>query len=462
MYLTMKYSSDEEKEENLTSMLRCFSKTPCYWGIDKCKLQLHSNVIMDRQHLEYLHIKNPSEVDIKYDSQSNVSKIVVKNDAVGKITLCFFNNEPYKTDCQFFELINGGINVATTGIEGLKQRLKNAVTLLKDKYKISLTSLDAIIKEIELACTLALDTVPHLQTRRLLVESFANDKTVNFATHNSSNGNYSIVSSKKSKHKSAVLYDKNVKAIANKQINPNDERLRDFQVQRLEIKLTHRKIKEILKDNRLNELKDENVIEAIENESIIAYFNFIDRIKESINSTEKIITSSKKCYRRSQDYAIALTQHSNDIGVSSLKSTILDEEILVLAPFTSLGKHRADVKRRILEILQRKEKFTDEIDYYGVMVTWQFIQLFREMVHSIEGAKSQGLGCIKNPNSSLVHKIHLKTYSSDLRNKVFENIISNTKRKTLKDSNFITKLFLKKLLCEDNDRFVEKQYILDK
>lgn len=462
MCMTVKHFSDEEKEENLISMLRCFSKTPCYWGIDKCKLQLNGNVLLDKRHLEYLHQKNPSAIDIKYDSQCKISKIVITENTIGKITLCFFHNALYKTDCQFFELINGGINVATTGIEGLKERLKNAVIFLKDKYKISITSLDAIVKEIEIACTLALDNVPHLQTRRLLVESFADDEIVNFATHNSSNKKYSIISSNKSKHKNAVLYDKKVKSIVNKQINPNDERLKDFQVQRLEIKLTHRKIKEILKDNRLNELKDENFIEAIENESIIAYFNFIDRIKESINSTEKIITSFKKCYRRSQDYAIALTQHSNDIGVSALKSTILDEEILVLAPFTSMGKHRADVKRRILEILQRKEKFTDEIDYYGVMVTWQFIQLFREMVHSIEGAKSQGLGCIKNPSSSVVHKIHLKTYSSDLRNKVFENIISNTKRKTLKDSNFITKLFLKKLLCEDNDRFVEKQYILDK
>lgn len=453
MCMTVKHSSDKEKEENLMSMLKCFSKKPCYWGIDKCKLQLHSNVIMNRQHLEYLHIKNPSKIDIKYDSQCKISRIVITENTIGKITLCFFHNALYKTDCQFFELINGGINVATTGIEGLKERLKNAVIFLKDKYKISITSLDAIVKEIEVACTLALDNVPHLQTRRLLVESFANNQTVEFGTHKNSIEDYSILSSNKKKHRKTVWYDKNAKAIDKNEIDPQDKRLKDFHVHRLEIKLTHQKVKKILKNNRLNELTDEKIIEAIEYEKNEVYSNFISSIEKSVSEVETIIEKCSKVDKKVNSYYNELINHSNDRAQTLLKSLLLDEEIITLAPLIFLGKNRAKVKRKLIRNLQDNEIKTNEVHFHGRMITWETVQIFREMFFALDSAKKYGLGCIEDSKKSSVHKIHLEAYTLEFRNQVFNSTISSTRRNTLTDSDYIEKLFWNRLYLKDNHLF---------
>lgn len=451
-YFAMRYCSEEEKKENLTDILECFSKKHSYWGIDKCKLRLISSVKLNQEHLEKLVKNNPKMFTTNYDNHNKLKEIIIKDDQIGKVKLYFKTKEDEET-YQIFELIKGGINVLTVGAHGIKERLQFAIELLRYKYQIILTDSYAILQEIELACTMAFDKMPHLQTKKILVEAFGNGEAANLNTSKTFKKIYSKLSIKKSPNTSIVMYDKIIKAIDNRQINPNDDRLCDFNVLRLEIKISKKDLEKKLIFLNINNLYDERIIQFLEGEISLAYIQFIQHIEESIiqinNYLETIHNGLKNITYK--DYTNRLIQIANDCSQSLLKTPILDEELIIFLPLRFLNKHRSKIKKDIVQYLQDDESKTATPHFFGEMISWQTILLFRILFESIEFAKTSGLGCKKTTNAREVHKIHIKEYPIELRNNIFKEFILSTNRKTIDDPDRILGLFLNRLLFDKNE-----------
>lgn len=428
----------EEKIENENRILEAFSSMPCFAGIDKCKLSLQDFS------LECKEIKN-----LKYDSTCNLKTSIdgkllsldIKSEFFGKITISF-DASNFKTSYCYIELIHGGLNIETVGIEGIKSRLANAIDFIKNNYGIIITYSTALFLEIELAYTIAFDKTPNLQLRSFLHKCLSSGNPPNFGNEKSKKNNYDypILSCKISNEELTVTYDKIEKAKRKGQIRRNGSKLDNINVQRFELVLKKNKIKKFLGTNSLDLLDDAQLIEYLETKLHSTINVYIKLIEESSTKTKKVIQDVYNKYGP-KSYIKELLNQVNNHSLRFLSPLVLDEEIIALsniAPFKNKGR----TKRTIIDSLQNSEKKYSEKNETGLMITWHVRDIFKLFYESLEVAKEKGLGCHKDTTSTHTFKHGLKDYSLNYRNKILNKTIrSNTRNQKNKIRNHVLKEF---------------------
>lgn len=428
----------EVKIENENKILEAFSSMPCFAGIDKCKLSLQDFS------LECKEIKN-----LKYDSTCNLKTSIdgkllsldIKSEFFGKITISV-DESNFKTSYCYIELIHGGLNIETVGIEGIKSRLANAIDFIKNNYGILITYSTALFLEIELAYTIAFDKTPNLQLRSFLHKCLSSGNPPNFGNEKSKKNNYDypILSCKISNEELTVTYDKIEKAKRKGQIRRNGSKLDNINVQRFELVLKKNKIKKFLGTNSLDLLNDAQLIEYLETKLHSTINVYIKLIEESSTKTKKAIQDVYNKYGP-KSYIKELLNQVNNHSLRFLSPLVLDEEIIALsniAPFKNKGR----TKRTIIDSFQNSEKKYFEKNETGLMITWHVRDIFKLFYESLEVAKEKGLGCHKDTKSTHTFKHVLKDYSLDYRNKILNKTIrSNTRNQKNKIRNHVLKEF---------------------
>ena len=428
----------EVKIENEKKILEAFSSMPCFAGIDKCKLSLQDFS------LECKEIKN-----LKYDSTCNLKTSIdgkllsldIKSEFFGKITISF-DESNFKTSYCYIELIHGGLNIETAGIEGIKSRLANAIDFIKNNYGILITYSTALFLEMELAYTIAFDKTPNLQLRSFLHKCLSSGYPPNFGNEKSKKNNYDypILSCKISNEELTVTYDKIEKAKRKGQIRRNGSKLDNINVQRFELVLKKNKIEKFLGTNSLDLLNDAQLIEYLETKLHSTINVYIKLIEESSIKTKKAIQDVYNKYGP-KNYIKELFNQVNNHSLRFLSPLVLDEEIIALtniAPFKNKGR----TKRTIIESFQNSEKKYSEKNETGLMITWHVRDIFKLFYESLEVAKEKGLGCHKDAKSTHTFKHVLKDYSLDYRNKILNKTIrSNTRNQKNKIRNHVLKEF---------------------
>ena len=428
----------EVKIENENKILEAFSSMPCFAGIDKCKLSLQDFS------LECKEIKN-----LKYDSTCNLKTSIdgkllsldIKSEFFGKITISV-DESNFKTSYCYIELIHGGLNIETVGIEGIKSRLANAIDFIKNNYGILITYSTALFLEIELAYTIAFDKTPNLQLRSFLHKCLSSGNPPNFGNEKSKKNNYDypILSCKISNEELTVTYDKIEKAKRKGQIRRNGSKLDNINVQRFELVLKKKKIEKLLGTNSLDLLNDAQLIEYLETKLHSTINVYIKLIEESSTKTKKAIQDVYNKYGP-KSYIKELLNQVNNHSLRFLSPLVLDEEIIALsniAPFKNKGR----TKRTIIDSFQNSEKKYFEKNETGLMITWHVRDIFKLFYESLEVAKEKGLGCHKDTKSTHTFKHVLKDYSLDYRNKILNKTIrSNTRNQKNKIRNHVLKEF---------------------
>lgn len=318
----------EVKIENEKKILEAFSSMPCFAGIDKCKLSLQDFS------LECKEIKN-----LKYDSTCNLKTSIdgkllsldIKSEFFGKITISF-DESNFKTSYCYIELIHGGLNIETAGIEGIKSRLANAIDFIKNNYGILITYSTALFLEMELAYTIAFDKTPNLQLRSFLHKCLSSGYPPNFGNEKSKKNNYDypILSCKISNEELTVTYDKIEKAKRKGQIRRNGSKLDNINVQRFELVLKKNKIKKFLGTNSLDLLNDAQLIEYLETKLHSTINVYIKLIEESSAKTKKVIQDVYNKYGP-KSYIKELLNQVNNHSLRFLSPLVLDEEIIALS-----------------------------------------------------------------------------------------------------------------------------------
>ena len=416
----------EVKIENENRILEAFSSMPCFAGIDKCKLSLQDFS------LECKEIKN-----LKYDSTCNLKTSIdgkllsldIKSEFFGKITISF-DGSNFKTSYCYIELIHGGLNIETAGIEGIKSRLANAIDFIKNNYGILITYSTALFLEMELAYTIAFDKTPNLQLRSFLHKCLSSGYPPNFGNEKSKKNNYDypILSCKISNEELTVTYDKIEKAKRKRQIRRKGSKLDNINVQRFELVLKKNKIEKFLGTNSLDLLNDAQLIDYLESRLHSTINVYIKLIEESSAKTKKVIQDVYNKYGP-KSYIKELLNQVNNHSLRFLSPLVLDEEIIALsniAPFKNKGR----TKRTIIDSFQNSEKKYFEKNETGLMITWHVRDIFKLFYESLEVAKEKGLGC------------HKDAKSLDYRNKILNKTIrSNTRNQKNKIRNHVLKEF---------------------
>ena len=428
----------EVKIENENRILEAFSSMPCFAGIDKCKLSLQDFS------LECKEIKN-----LKYDSTCNLKTSIdgkllsldIKSEFFGKITISV-DESNFKTSYCYIELIHGGLNIETVGIEGIKSRLANAIDFIKNNYGILITYSTALFLEMELAYTIAFDKTPNLQLRSFLHKCLSSGYPPNFGNEKSKKNNYDypILNCKISNEELTVTYDKIEKAKRKRQIRRKGSKLDNINVQRFELVLKKNKIEKFLGTNSLDLLNDAQLIDYLESRLHSTINVYIKLIEESSTKTKKVIQDVYNKYGP-KSYIKELLNQVNNHSLRFLSPLVLDEEIIALsniAPFKNKGR----TKRKIIESFQNSEKKYFEKNETGLMITWHVRDIFKLFYESLEVAKEKGLGCHKDTKSTHTFKYVLKDYSLDYRNKILNKTIrSNTRNQKNKIRNHVLKEF---------------------
>ena len=248
----------EEKINNENSILEVFSSMPCFAGIDKCKLSLQDFSV---ERVEIKNLKQDSSCNLKTSIDGKIRSLDIKSDFFGKITISFDTSD-FKTPYCSIELIHGGLNFETVGIEGIKNRLAKAIDFIKNNYGIIITYSTALFLEIELAYTIAFDKTPNLQLRSFLHKCLSAGNPPNFGNEKSKKNNYDypILSCKISTDELTVTYDKIEKAKRKRQIRREGSKLENINVQRFELVLKKNKIEKLLGTNSLDLLNDAQLI----------------------------------------------------------------------------------------------------------------------------------------------------------------------------------------------------------
>lgn len=180
-----KLEKEAKMLENEKEIKKCFSKKSNFWGIDKCELSL---IDFNIDILNFTTINSKKDTKVFYNSNHKLLQIEIKSEKFGKLTISF-DESGYKKEYARIELINPTLNFGTVGIHGIKQRLANAILLIKNEYGISITYKDAIFKLIELAFTVSFEKKPHLQVRRFLIECLSLGRSPNFIQHKNKKNN---------------------------------------------------------------------------------------------------------------------------------------------------------------------------------------------------------------------------------------------------------------------------------
>ncbi|WP_049489255.1 hypothetical protein [Streptococcus parasanguinis] len=413
-----KLEKEAKMLENEKEIKKCFSKKSNFWGIDKCELSL---IDFNIDILNFTTINSKKDTKVFYNSNHKLLQIEIKSEKFGKLTISF-DESGYKKEYARIELINPTLNFGTVGIHGIKQRLANAILLIKNEYGISITYKDAIFKLIELAFTVSFEKKPHLQVRRFLIECLSLGRSPNFIQHKNkkNNSEYSILTCKSRKDASYVLYNKIEKAKVNRQIRRKNSSLENVDVQRFELTLKNQKIKQELGLNTINDLTDQKIIEYLENHLMLASLQYIKAIKSSIKECEKKLHDTFSNYS-SQRYIPQFILELENYSSEELKPLMIDEEIITFMNPTFI-KNKARTKRTLLKTFQKENCQSLP------MVSWQVLDIINLMFISLEDARNTGLGFHTNSTSVIFHKIRFKNFSKKEKLKTFEKTIKKMKR----------------------------------
>lgn len=433
----------EEKINNENIILKVFSSMSCFAGIDKCKLSLQDFSV---ERVEIRNLKHDSSCYLKTSIDGKIRSLDIKSELFGKITISLDTSD-FKVPYCYIELIHGGLNFETVGIDDIKNRLANAIDFIKNNYGIIITYSTALFLEIELAYTIAFDKTPNLQLRSFLHKCLSSGNSPNFGNEKSKKNNYDypILSCKIGNEELTVTYDKIEKAKRKGQIRRNGSKLDNINVQRFELVLKKNKIKKFLGTNSLDLLNDAQLIEYLETKLHSTINVYIKLIEESSIKTGKAIQDVYNKYGP-KNYIKELFNQANNHSLRFLSPLVLDEEIIALtniAPFKNKGR----TKRKIIESFQNSEKKYSEKNETGLMITWHVRDIFKLFYKSLDVAREKGLGCHKDTTSTHTYKHVLKDYSLDYRNNIFDEIIkTNTRNQKNKIRNHVLKEFPDKYL----------------
>ena len=428
----------EEKINNENSILEVFSSKSCFAGIDKCKVSLQDFSV---ERVEIKNLKQDSSCNLKTSIDEELLGLDIKSEFFGKITISFDTSD-FKTPYCYIELIHGGLNFETVGIEGIKNRLANAIDFIKNNYGIIITYSTALFLEIELAYTIAFDKTPNLQLRSFLHKCLSSGNPPNFGNEKSKKNNYDypILSCKISNEELTVTYDKIEKAKRKGQIRRNGSKLDNINVQRFELALKKNKIEKFLGTNSLDLLNDAQLIEYLESKLHSTINVYIKLIEESINETKKVLEDVYRKYGP-QRYIKEFLIQVNNYSLKKLSPLVLDEEILALINI-GFSKNKGRTKRAIIEYFQNSEKYYSKRNETGLMITWHVRDIFKLFYKSLDIAREKGLGCHKDTTSTHTYKHILKDYPLGYRNNIFDEIIkSNTRNQKNKIRNHVLKEF---------------------
>ena len=428
----------EEKINNENSILEVFSSKSCFAGIDKCKVSLQDFSV---ERVEIKNLKQDSSCNLKTSIDEELLGLDIKSEFFGKITISFDTSD-FKTPYCYIELIHGGLNFETVGIEGIKNRLANAIDFIKNNYGIIITYSTALFLEIELAYTIAFDKTPNLQLRSFLHKCLSSGYPPNFGNEKSKKNNYDypILSCKISNEELTVTYDKIEKAKRKGQIRRNGSKLDNINVQRFELALKKNKIEKFLGTNSLDLLNDAQLIEYLESKLHSTINVYIKLIEESINETKKVLEDVYRKYGP-QRYIKEFLIQVNNYSLKKLSPLVLDEEILALINI-GFSKNKGRTKRAIIEYFQNSEKYYSKRNETGLMITWHVRDIFKLFYKSLDIAREKGLGFHKDTTSTHTYKHILKDYPLGYRNNIFDEIIkSNTRNQKNKIRNHVLEKF---------------------
>ena len=424
----------ESQKQNESFIKSCFSVTSAYWGIDNCVVSIHSPIVTyDPNVFDEQIFKDTASID--YNSQGELIKITIQSVDLGKVTISL-KEVGYRKRYIAIQLNGPSPNFQTTGIEGIKLRLKEVLHKLERDYKIKIkyNPNSVMFKKIELAFTIAFDKLPSLQTRQLLIRSLAKDKKRDLKNHRTSKNadNFSMVSIEINKKEKHILYNKIEKAKKNKQIRKTNSPLKNLEIFRYEVELTGSKIAEQLDSHYLAQLTDEKIIQYLEILISDGVFRYIEIIITATENCEKML---KRIYKKIQPqvYTTEFLFSINDQLSTTTVSDLIDEDIITFLPLRFLKTNRGTTKRRILERFQCQEVKTGTKHELGKMTSWQVLEIIRVMFHSLEEAKKYGLGTRINPSTTSYKTFPLKTYSLKERNEIFNKTITENTKEKLED-----------------------------
>ena len=421
----------ESQKQNENFIKSCFSIVRAYWGIDNCIVSILSpKVTYDPNVFDEQIFKDTASID--YNSQGELIKITIQSVDLGKVTISL-KEVGYRKKYIAIQLNGPSPNFQTTGIEGIKLRLKEVLHKLERDYKIRIRYNPDYVrfKKIELAFTIAFDKLPSLQTRQLLISSLADETNKDLKNHRTSKNadKFSMVSIEINKKEKHIFYNKIEKAKKNKQIRKTNSSLKNLEIFRYEVELTGSKIAEQLDSHYLAQLTDEKIIQYLEILISNGVFRYIEIIITATENCEKML---KRIYKKIQPqvYTTEFLFSINDQLSTTTVSDLIDEDIITFLPLRFLKTNRGTTKRRILGRFQCQEVKTGTKHELGKMTSWQVLEIIRIMFHSLEEAKKYGLGTRITPSTTSYKTFPLKTYSLKERNEIFnETITENTKEK---------------------------------
>ena len=348
----------ESQKQNESFIKSCFSVTSAYWGIDNCVVSIHSPIVTyDPNVFDEQIFKDTASID--YNSQGELIKITIQSVDLGKVTISL-KEVGYRKRYIAIQLNGPSPNFQTTGIEGIKLRLKEVLYKLEKDYKIKIkyNPNSIMFKKIELAFTIAFDKLPSLPTRQLLIRSLAEEeKNRDLKNHRTSKNadKFSMVSIEINKKEKHILYNKIEKAKKNKQIRKTYSSLKNLEIFRYEVELTGSKIAEQLDSHYLARLTDEKIIQYLEILISDGVFRYIKIIIKATKKCEKML---KRIYKKIQPqvYTTEFLFSISDQLSTTTVSDLIDEDIITFLPLRFLKTNRGTTKRRILERFQYQEK----------------------------------------------------------------------------------------------------------
>lgn len=152
----------ESQKQNENFIKSCFSIVPSHWGIDNCIVSILSpKVSYDPNVFDEQIFKDTISID--YNSQGELVKITIQSVDLGKVTISL-KEVGYKKKYTAIQLNGPSPNFQTTGIDGIKLRLKEVLRKLERDYKIKIkyNPNSVMFKKIELAFTIGFDKLPSL------------------------------------------------------------------------------------------------------------------------------------------------------------------------------------------------------------------------------------------------------------------------------------------------------------
>ncbi|MDG3132732.1 hypothetical protein MKL26_06850 [Streptococcus suis] len=411
-----------------------FKESPMTVGIDKITLIFDAEVLVDKNKLNNYRIKKSKNIVINsmFFVQGKVNNITFKDSEIGKITISG-NNINKEGQCQCtFELINGSLNVKTSQLSEIKERLFNALIEIESQsgiqIKIKLFS-DIVIKSIELAFTFTSKNRIPLFTRLLLHKCLSNHEQPDKKVYSIKDDklDHHIICSTEGYNLSFVTYDKTAKCENDGYLEENVER--GFRLYRFEITLKKSNVKKFLETDELFKLKTENIHSYLRNTIKNGFNNLIKEINHSVIETDKLL---EKVYFESNqnDYIEQFFLELLRLPMENVTTILLDEEIILYLKLTYL-KNKSNRSRTIDYILTKIMKRSNFGDYpLSIMSTWQTLFLLKFMNQSLEKGDESNKQSSNLFEDFIFKAINLRQYPNEKRKELYDEIRKNRTKST--------------------------------